>query len=144
MKFILTLLMTLGASTHASPLQDGQETNGGDPYAAEFLFVVDSTLQQLPLTLPLENEAAIQREVLEEARTAVLVASVEVLNLDGREVAAVNQPLTIPPRIVVSRSAWKSLDIKQKRLLVLHELLPIAGIYDDHYKKSLRLWQLLP
>lgn len=144
MKFALSFLLiwSLNFSAGASPL-DGQETNGGDPFVAEFLVVLDSALGRLPLTLPLENGAAIKREVLEKAKATVVLSSVDTLILDGREVAAINQPLAIPPRIVISRTAWKFLNEKQKTLLTLHELLPIVGIFDEDYKNSTALWQLL-
>lgn len=144
MKFILQFVLIIGLalSAQASPFDDGQETNGGDPFAAEFLFHLDSTLNRLPLLLPLENDAAIKREVLEQARRDVEVSSKGSLTLNGREVAAINQPLAIPPKIVVSRSAWKELSDKQKTLLVLHEILPVVGIYDEHYKNSYILFQL--
>nr|BFD61931.1 hypothetical protein BdHM001_06120 [Bdellovibrio sp. HM001] len=145
MKLTLTALLIciLSFSTHASAINDGQETNGGDPFVAEFLLVLDSTLDRLPWTLPLENGASIHREVLERAKTTVVFSSVDKLVLEGREVAAINQPLAVPPRIVVSRTAWKNLSEKQKTLLVLHELLPIVGIFDEDYKNSIALWQLL-
>lgn len=144
MKLILTFLLTgMFSPVWASPLNDGQETNGGDPFVAEFLIALDSALGQLPLSLPLENGAVIKREVLENAKLSVAFSSVESLTLNGREVAAINQPLAIPPKIVISRTAWKTLNEKQKTLLVLHELLPIVGIFDEDYKNSLALWQLL-
>lgn len=145
MKLTLTALLicVLNWTAHASPLNEGQETNGGDPFVAEFLLVLDSSLARLPLSLPLENGAAIKREVLENAKKTVVFSSVEVLVLEDREVAAINQPLAIPPKIVMSRTAWKTLNEKQKTLLVLHELLPIAGIFDEDYKNSTVLWQLL-
>lgn len=145
MKFTLTVLLiwSLITSAQASPLKDGQETNGGDPFVAEFLVVLDSALERLPQNLPLENGAAIKREVLEKGKLSVAFSSVDSLILNGREVAAVNQPLTTPPAIVMSRSAWKNLNEKQKTLLVLHELLPIVGIFDEDYKNSTALWQLL-
>ncbi|WP_374001318.1 hypothetical protein [Bdellovibrio bacteriovorus] len=144
MKFTLSFLLiwSLSFSAAASPL-DGQETNGGDPFVAEFLVVLDSVLARLPLTLPLENGAAIKREVLEEAKATVVLSSVDTLILDGREVAAINQPLATPPKIVISRTAWKFLSEKQKNLLALHELLPIVGIFDEDYKNSTALWQLI-
>jgi hypothetical protein len=141
--FILSLLVSSLSTSAFAWTPDGQETNGGDPFVAEFLVSLDSVLGPLPLTLPLENGAHIQREVLENARVAVVYSSEETLTIDGREVAAVNQPLAIPPRIVVSRSAWKGLNENQKSLLVIHELLPIVGIFDEHYKNSLGLHKLL-
>ncbi|AHZ86790.1 hypothetical protein Bb109J_c0650 [Bdellovibrio bacteriovorus] len=144
MKLILSfLLIGMLSPVWASPLNDGQETNGGDPFVAEFLIALDSALERLPLNLPLENGAAIKREVLDQARLSVVFSSVESLTLDGREVAAVNQPLAIPPKIVMSRTAWRKLNEKQRTLLVLHELLPIVGIFDEDYRNSTALWQLL-
>lgn len=145
MKVILVFLLmwTLVAPAHSSPLKDGQETNGGDPFVAEFLVVLDAALAGLPLNLPLENGAAIKREVLEKGKQSVIFSSVDSLMLNGREVAAVNQPLATPPVIVMSRSAWTALNEKQKTLLVLHELLPIVGVFDEDYKNSTALWQLL-
>lgn len=145
MKLTLAFLLVWSLLTpaHSSPLKEGQETNGGDPFVAEFLVVLDAALERLPLNLPLENGASIEREVLKRGKLSVTYSSVDSLMLDGREVAAVNQPLATPPAIVMSRSAWKALSEKQKTLLVLHELLPIVGIFDEDYKNSTALWQLL-
>lgn len=122
---------------------DGQVTNGGDPYVADFFLILDSALWKMPLTLPLTTGGTLERLNLELVRKTVQVTSQESLSLEGREVGAINHPFTNPPSIVLSRKFWNSLNLDQKLHLVLHETLPVARVYDADYKNSSLIVQLI-
>ncbi|MDG0815782.1 hypothetical protein [Bdellovibrio svalbardensis] len=145
MKALIALVCVcfLSSLSHGKVMDDGQVTNGGDAYVAEFFLVLDSALSRMPLTIPLENNVALDRHILEVARTKVQISSEESLQLDGREVSAVNQPFTSPPTIKVSRSSWKTLSEAQKTQLVIHELFPIVGVFDADYKNSTAVIRLI-
>lgn len=141
--FQLLILLTLALSSYASPMKDGQETNGGDGFAAEFLIELDSLLEQMPMTLILADGSALKSAVLTSARNAVRVSSAPQLILNGIEVAAINRPYANPPEIVVSRSLWRELSKEQRSHLTLHEILPVAGIYDADYRNSSQIYSQL-
>ncbi|QDK38753.1 hypothetical protein [Bdellovibrio sp. NC01] len=145
MKILIVILCALLSSTSAfsMTLIDGQVTNGGDGYVAEFFLLLDSALSHMPATIPLENNATLQRSVLQQARNQVQISSEENLHLDGREVSAINQPFTNPPTIKLSRSFWKVLSENQKLQLVVHEIFPVAGVYDADYKNSTALIRII-
>ncbi|WP_413288412.1 hypothetical protein [Bdellovibrio sp. HCB337] len=140
--FLLLNLFVTASFSHAFT-EDGQVTNGGDPYAAEFFLLLDSSLAKMPLTLPLNSGGVLERSDLETVRRTVQVTSEESLTLKGREVGAINRPFTNPPSIVLSRTFWNKLDLDQKLHLVLHETLPVAGVFDADYKNSSTLVQLI-
>lgn len=142
-KITLFLSLFFMASISNAVFEDGQVTNGGDPYAADFFIVLDGALAKMPLTLPLASGGTLGRLDLETIRLSVKVTSQDTVTLEGREVGAINRPFTSPPSIVLSRNIWKNLNLNQKLRLVLHETLPIAGIYDVDYKNSSLIVQLI-
>lgn len=144
MKIIFALfILSASVPSFSKPVDDGQVTNGGDGYVAEFFLILDSALAQMPLTMPLENDETLKRSTLEFARNTIKVTSEESLRLEDREVSAINQPYTTPPTIKISRTFWKVLSENQKLQLAIHELLPIVGVYDADYKNSTVLIQII-
>lgn len=141
--FQLLILLSLSLTAKASPMNEGQETNGGDGFAAEFLIELDSLLEQMPMTLILADGSPLKSSVLINARNAVRVSSAPQLILNGVEVAAINRPYATPPEIVVSRSLWRELSKEQRSHLTLHEILPVAGIFDADYKNSSQIYSQL-
>lgn len=116
---------------------DGQETNGGNVYTMEFFRIFDwlrnpeaeqcwADLGWKPMT----------KYHLDKYRTEVEVRSEWTLELDGKSVAAINQPYRQPPLIAISETKWILFSETQKIALVLHELLPILGFNDRDYSKS--------
>lgn len=142
-KILLIISSVFCLQTYALNLHEGQETNGGDAYAAEFFVLLDASIARMPLTMILADNQIMDRERISIARQLLKVTSVDSLTLDGREVSAINRPQTSPPSIVLSRTIWQKLTQNQKQQLVLHEVLPIIGVYDKDYQNSARISQQL-
>lgn len=116
----------------------GYETNGGDAVCAEFLEVFDSMIEGLsdaPLTLQERNTV----DALVLKRKIVRLSSEPELYLDGVEKDAINYSGIGIAKIEISRKSWARLTKAQKSILVLHEMLPIAGYFDKDYALSLSL-----
>lgn len=141
--FLLILSSLFCLQSFALDLHEGQETNGGDAYAAEFFVLLDASIARMPLTMILVDNQILNRERISKIRQVVKVTSVDVLTLDGSEVSAINTPQTSPPSIVLSRTIWQKLTQNQKQQLALHEVLPVTGVYDKDYQNSTRISQQL-
>lgn len=116
-------------------LQDGGDMvgNGGDLVTIEFKRIIDDVI-----SLVEEQDASLAIK-LEQAKERVSISSVENLVLAGNSVSALNFPDRDPPKIIIGQKAWKEVyEEEDRRRLVLHELLYIAGINDDQYWFSRR------
>ncbi len=119
---------------------DGTETHGGDSYAAAFQLILRDYVQILPRTYTFSSGESFTKEQLIVKSQAVLIKSEDQVFLGDRELAAINQPNSNPPLVVISRSFWDRSSEDQRRLLVLHEALPLLGILDADYVKSTLLF----
>ncbi|WP_374073644.1 hypothetical protein [Bdellovibrio bacteriovorus] len=132
------LVLLFASLIHTSPalaIRNGTETNGGDGFVADFYKVLDETTQMLEAETLSESEF-IQLNKIKGLRHLIEVLSTPTVFLNGREVSAINNPTLFPPRIVISQKYWKDFSDEQKRQLVLHEMLPVAGFYDKDYGLS--------
>lgn len=82
---------------------------------------------------------------LKQLRERVIVYAVPyIIFWDSvRELDAINYPSENPPKIMISTKSWIKLNLQEKRLLVLHEILPSLGYVDFHYKYSNRLKKII-
>ncbi len=115
----------------------GHETgHGGDGRASEFIAIA----QQLLKDLKAQPIPGIDTAKLESAISQARVrSSADTLtDIDsGEEVDAINHPQKTPPEIVINRSAWDTIASGfERRRLVLHEYLNIAGVDDRKYQLS--------
>jgi hypothetical protein len=112
--------------------QAGNEVgNGGDRYAQEFTAIARSIVNELKAN---PNEQIQNLAGLEEAVEDATIRTKDTVRLGGEEVDAVNFPQR--KRIELSRSRWKDYNLEQKRQLVMHEILGLAGEDDQHYQIS--------
>ncbi len=58
------------------------------------------------------------------------------LYLDGVKKDAINYPNEVPQRLELDCSKWMTLNTQQKRILAVHEFLPLFGIEDKDYALS--------
>ncbi|MDG0815779.1 hypothetical protein [Bdellovibrio svalbardensis] len=145
MKSLLSLLLIVLLNTNNAfaIILKGQETNGGDPYAAEFFNIWDRFTPLLPAYFSLPNGQGLDRNELQRVRSIVRISSEEKITLDGVEKGAVNRPHPTSPQIIISRSYWGRILLAQKQLIVLHEVLPLVGINDKDYANSNAIFQSL-
>ena len=121
----------------------GQETNGGDPYSAEFFSIWDNMMYALPEETSLIHGENVTKAGLQNLRKQVKISSAESVTLDGVEKGAVNKKDLSGPHIVISRSYWDKIQKHQKQLLVLHEILPLLGCEDQNYQHSSLLFNIV-
>lgn len=143
MKLCITILLslTLSALAFAQPHHPGGiETNGGNAYAADFFSILDNLLGLLEKKILPEQSSIIVNKIRAQ-RYRLTVRSQAQVFLQDFEVSAINQPSL--ELVVLSESVWTNLTVEQKTLLVLHEVLPIAGYQDKNYNLSSSLLTLL-
>ncbi|AHZ85267.1 hypothetical protein AB1A81_12725 [Bdellovibrio bacteriovorus] len=142
-KFLCLVLALTFVSTVASAQVQrpgGIETNGGNAYAAEFFSILDDLLSQFGQKILSEGDSTVVAKV-RATRYRISVKSETRVLLGDVEVSAINQPgLNL---IILSEDVWSRLNADQKRLLVLHEILPVAGFDDKNYHLSSSLLAVL-
>lgn len=121
--------------------QAGYEVNGGDAVCAEFWEVFDSLVERFK-DAPLSMEDRVTVDSILLKRRLIKLSSQPALYLDGAEKDALNYSELGIAEIIISRRSWARLTNAQKDILVLHELLPIAGYFDKTYELSLHLIEL--
>lgn len=70
------------------------------------------------------------------AISEALVLCARNLTLNGVTKDAINYPKEWPQRIELDCSKWSTLDINEKRILAVHEFLPLLGFEDVDYRLS--------
>lgn len=144
MKFFFhSLLLCLSLCSAVAPAQisrpGGIETNGGNAIAAEFFNILDSVLFDLKSKILPTNETEVLHQLVAK-RFVITVRSESQVYLNDIEVSAINQPTL--NLIIVSETSWNKLNFEQKKLLVLHETLPVASYADKNYWLSSWLLEL--
>lgn len=139
-KLILCLFLAFTSLVPAFA-KAGYETHGGDAICAEFMEAFDAIVE----TLNNSNLNAIEKGVVDSLvakRQVVQLSSKPELFLDGVEKDAINYSGDGLPKIEISQKSWARLTKDQKSILVLHEILPIAGFNDKDYSISLNLYKI--
>ncbi|MBK9321580.1 MAG: hypothetical protein IPM97_01250 [Bdellovibrionaceae bacterium] len=115
----------------------GHETgHGGDGRASEFVAMAQLLLKDLKAQpIPGIDTAKLESAI---SQTKVRSSADTLSDIDsGKKVDAINHPQKTPPEIVISRSAWDTIASGfERRRLVLHEYLNIAGVDDRQYQLS--------
>lgn len=117
--------------------------NGGDAVAFEFTMTARLAVENLKKE-KLNPELKNLVDKISLGIQSVQVASLPFLQLQDREVDAINYPLQ--KRILVSRSRWKVAKVTavEARIgLVLHEYLGVSHIDDNDYALSQKLVEAL-
>ena len=117
--------------------------NGGDFVAIEFV----KTAQKVVALLKSKKMSRDLMEAVSQLQTHVgstQVTSIRVLQLNGKDVDAINYPSE--NKITVSQMGWyfiKQQEIASRITLVLHEYLGVSGLSDKEYQISLKLAALV-
>jgi hypothetical protein len=118
----------------------GNESGGGDGYAAEFVLTAKTALE-LAKKLDPSDLLPVNIDTLTGAIANTSVHSEEKLVFEGNEVDAINYP--DKKLIKISRVRWTDLRTESQTFprfyLVIHEYLGIMGIDDSQYSVSQRL-----
>lgn len=107
----------------------GQETHGGNGFTAEFYNLFDELLEHRntqTCSILMPTKTAFADLIL--LRGELIVHSAPKLELNGVEVAAINYPKQVPRKVVVSEEKWKNSDTRQRKALLIHEVLYLIGI----------------
>jgi hypothetical protein len=124
----------------ASPALAGNESGGGDGYAAEFILTAKTALELAKKLEPVEL-SPVNIDTFTGSIQNTKVHSEEKLFLEGNEVDAINYPNR--KLIEISRVRWEVLRTESQTVprfnLVIHEYLGIMGIDDAQYKVSQKL-----
>ena len=128
----VTMFLVLASVAHAKG--GGTAGNGGDAYALEFTTlarIIAESLANQHIKLA-DVDAAKFSEQIEKTK----VVSLEQTILNDTEVDAINYPQE--NKIEISRSRWKEYkgDQRKKLGLILHEMLGVMNVNDDHYQIS--------
>lgn len=129
-------IVIMGLSTF-SWAKGTASSGGGDVIAAEFTAVGYQVVDILRSN-PIEE---VKVEDIDRVIRMTLVETKDRLKLEGREVDAINYPAE--KRIEVSRKRWENarLDFKSRIVFAFHEYLAIAGISDEKYHVSHKLFE---
>lgn len=133
--FIFLVLVLSFNQAYAVESQEGIETNGGDGVCAEFLTLFDYMVMELRDALLTTEEVKIMKVMIEK-RKIVELSSEPELSINGIPKDAINYPTLAKPKIVISQKSWARLTRLQKKQLVFHEMLPVAGFADKDYAVS--------
>lgn len=117
----------------------GQETHGGNGFAAEFFLIFDNLLNELPNSCYVIVTKKDLRSGLVQLRQELVVISESFTFHEGRGVGAISYPELSPRMIILSESKWKNSAVEQKTSLVLHEVLHSEGFHDDKYMNSSKI-----
>ncbi|MEC7277176.1 MAG: hypothetical protein VXV96_12730 [Bdellovibrionota bacterium] len=110
------------------------EGNGGHPALA----IIKDMKEQMEEALKVTDEVAYEKFLLTKNRIKVICSPVP-LRSHGGFVIAKNFPHPINPTVYFDCERFMHFEADDQRLLVYHEILPILGVYDLHYKNSKKL-----
>jgi len=142
MKRWISLFLGVLVSFQVLPVKAiaGNESGGGDGYAAEFVLTAKIALELAKKLAPSEL-LPVNIDTFAGAIANTSVHSEEKLALEGSEVDAINYPNK--KLIKISRVRWTDLRTESQTVprfnLVIHEYLGIMGIDDSHYSVSHKL-----
>lgn len=117
--------------------------NGGDSVAIEFVKTAQKVVALLK-TQKMSRELVDAVAQIELHVGTTYVTSIRVLQLNGKDVDAINYPSE--NKITVSQIVWyfiKQQEITSRIALVFHKYLGVSGISDKEYQISLKLAQLI-
>lgn len=141
-KYILTAVICLFASEKVLAVRGGQDSGGGDAYEAEFKSIALDLFNEVSLLKPTKEQFGFEISAFEKALAEVQVfGSDSQIDFNGAQRTAINS--LSQSLIVFNKIIWPLLDLRQKRLIVMHEyyrfLDPEKSEQDADYSRSTKV-----
>lgn len=130
---ILNVIISAKENSSNQGKRGWRESYGGDAVISEFKYFANDIFYHTQFG----EHKIVDFNLINKTISNVDVVCSTDLSLGGEKKHAISYPNLKPQKIELDCGSWRDqLTVKQKKLLVVHEILPLVGVLDQDYKKS--------